>query len=260
MNIKKLLTESLQLLVKHPTVIIPRLITTIIHTAIQLLLVKTAVDLTSLTADPEILAPLLKQTLILGVLSLTSLIIDATTYAIYPLITRNLLQKGKPLLKQAARETLTKGRAILFYVILTLTIATVIGGTAGILTAAHQINQNKTLLLAAAIITLTGLYTTSISLYHLMPLLTLENQGIKQTLQKSLKLSRKQIKPLTKLNTIYLTLILTPLTILYTTKLQGNTTIPALTLYLLIRAIQTLTYTYITINNPLTTIKTKNEV
>ncbi len=266
MGLIYVLKESLELLKNEPKIFIPRIFTTMIYTVFIVSLSKLVVDIIPLmrkfpvSADSNALDALKDNFIILLIFGILVTMIDVIIYAMYPNITRDY-REGRPVSLIRALKDALKRKRTLFGVVITgfisiiilflfmmifLTYLTALGSFLDLSYAA----LNVILYFGCIIIFLMAVIVLAIIFFFAIPVTTLENRGIIETMKRSVQLGSRHKKEVTGLYMVFGLLIFITMSVLIFTEFKGAYTIPAIIAFVIGRLFQALIYTYVTVVNP----------
>lgn len=258
MDFLNVLRDSLNLLYKKPKIFIPNLCAAIMYAGFELVLIKISIEVLDkiISQSPEGLREVLASNilLILGALAFYPIlaVIDLIVYAMYPSIVLDYHNKREISLIKALKSALHAWRIWLALGLVLLMFLLIVTPAISVLTFLSYTTGNTLLLIPAGIIFLAAVILLMLAVFFVMPIGIIEKGKTLETFRKSYRLGkkhRKEVLPIVVFSTVLVFLALlignTP-----AIKSGNEATYIAITLFVLIKMLQSLIYTYISVVNP----------
>jgi len=257
MNLIELLKDSLHLLARRPKVFIPKLVTTGLYSICIIILMKLTLEVNKIASSVGIVEQEAIRTMLIPMLGYAALtliflifiyFIDLLTYAMYPSIVRDYHEKKPISLGRALHEALKSWVVLLVLGIVIAILATSI--LFPFLYLMTFIWENFYLLILISFILIIIIIIFAILVFFVIPVAVIEKKGIGHTFKESFRLSFKHKGNVLRINLMFLSLTLLTLSLGMLSELKGFSGYLAITLFILVRFIQALIYTYISVINP----------
>ena len=261
MPLLKILQESLKLLYREPKIFVPRLITTALYTAVIIYIAGITSQIAEATGyfqgdaasiDPAVVRALLGDLVIVLVSLLFLLLLDLISYAMYPALIREH-SAGRPIsLHGSLKEALGAWKILAVLGVMIILFA--LAGSIFILP--FQFIALKTgevsFYLFAAFIVMVAALVLLILLFFVIPVGVIEKKGVLDAFRHGFALSFRHKKDLFAINLFFLILstVTFALMVLAETQYQGLAALSSIILFILVRVIQAVIYTYICVVNP----------
>ena len=260
MELIELLKDSLKLLRTKPKVFIPKFVTTALYTICILALMKITLELNELAtgfmfAERAAIIQLAGLTLLTLIFLVFIYFIDLLTYAMYPSIVSDYHNKKKISLRNALREALGSWLVLIVLGITISVMAVFIIIPFGIFMT--LVWENLYLMLFLLLLTLAIILVFAMLVFFVIPVAVIEKGGFTRTFRDSFKLSFKHRWSVLGINLVFLFLTLLTLAIGMLSGFQGSAGYLAIALFVLVRFVQAMVYTYISVVNPYFFIKIK---
>jgi hypothetical protein len=254
MNLTSILKESLSLIRQQPKVFIPKLVTTLLYSVYTLWAAKLSLKAVSVKT-PEAMAALFPEVLMLFAFMLGIYFIDLVSYAMYPSIVNDFNSKRDIMLRKSLLEALKAWKIIVvlgFAIQLFLLAMLAVAGFIEVMAL-----ESSTPVLTSVIIPLfiVCMIAFSILVFFVIPIAIAEKKGIRQSFQKSIELGLRHKKDLLKINLVFLALAAVTLAVSLLSEFTGLIALAALIVFLAVRLIQAVIYTYLCVVNPIAYFK-----
>jgi len=199
--------------------------------------------------------PLLGYTLLTLIFLILIYFIDLLTYAMYPSIVRDHHEKKPISLRRALKEALKSWLVLLILGIVIAVLATFI--LFPFMYFISLIWENLYLLLLSLSILIIIIIIFAILVFFVIPVAVIERKGIGHTFRESFRLSFKHKGDVLRINLVFLSLTLLTISLGMLSRFQGIGGYLAILLFILVRSIQALIYTYISVLNPYFYVKVR---
>ena len=260
MSLLGVFTGSFQMLRKEPKLFLPRLITTALYTGVMIYLSTLAARVVSASnspgpADPTIAFSLFSDMGVLAVFLVFLMAIDLLSYAMYPALVRDHQAGGKIQLMSSIKEALGAWKILLALGFMIVLIAV----AAGMIILPVEIffpqliNEYGItgLVVLAAIASIIALVPMML-LFFVVPIGVLEKKGAIASFAGSVRLGMKHGKDLFTIN-LFLLLITVAVYAFMTyadVYAQGAAAFYSMLVFVAVRLVQAVVYTYISVINP----------
>jgi len=258
MELIELLKDSLKLLRTKPKVFIPKFVTTALYTVCILILMKITLEMNEIATgfvDRAAIIQLAGYALLTLIALIFVYVIDILTYAMYPLIVSDYHNKRKISLRKALREALDSWLVLIVLGIAISVMAFFIVIPFGIFMT--LVWENLYLMLPLLLLALAIILVFAMLVFFVIPIAVIEKKGFIQTFRESFKLSLKHRWDVLRINLVFLFLTLLTLAIGMLSGFQGSVGYLAILLFVLVRFIQAIIYTYISVINPYFYVKVR---
>jgi len=250
MNILNSLKGAFALLRKEPKVFIPRFTTTLLYTLYTIYSVMLTADLYLNQSDPAYLESNAGRIILLVVSSIVLFLIDIVSYAMYPKIVEDHKRGGKISLSEALSSALGIWRivgalAILIFVLLFLAEILI-----GMSLFYFMATGSKIPVLLSVLIVLALIIIFGILVFSVVPVAVLEKKGAYESFRKSIAMGLKHKKELFQVNIFFILLVLPTTILISLTALKGEFSYPAAIAFAIVRFLQAMVYTYVSVSNP----------
>ena len=260
MELIEVLKDSLKLLRERPRAFIPKFVTTALYTISILVLMWITLEMNKVAIGLEVAnRTAMIQLMGYALLTLMSLLfiycIDLLTYAMYPSIVRDHHENRGINLKRALREALGSW---LILIVLGLSIS----ATAFLVIIPFAVfmvfvQENVYLLLLLLSIVLVIILVFAVLVFFVIPVAVIEKKGLRQTFRDSFRLSMKHRRDVLGINLVFLSLTLLTLALGLLSDFQGPEGYLAILLFIIVRLVQAMIYTYISVINPYFYVKVR---
>jgi len=250
LKLVEIFRDSLMLLWKEPKVFVPRLITTAIYTLFIFYSAK-------LTSEILTMGVTFKNILILGILSPILLGIDIVSYGMYPKIVTEYYEKKRINLTRILLETLKSWKILLTFGIIVMIFLLIFIVLLSILYLAVLIMGTFFIFVLVTIFAIIILLVFALLSFFIMPVGILDKQSIRNTLKKGIELSIKYKADVLKINLVFMMLAIITMIIATLSEFSGILAYLAFAIFLIVRLIQAIIYTYISVVNPSVYLKLK---
>jgi hypothetical protein len=256
MTLTGILKESFKLLYKEPKIFLPRFVTTGLYTIVIIYLAKVSSQITAgldypghaaAQVDPQVLSSIFRDILPLMLFLAFIASIDFVSYGMYPALVRDFYEKKPVSLKKSLKEALGAWKVILLF-------GAVTAFTAGLIVLPLQIASAQDVLLYA-LLSLGGFgiaFIVIVLLFFVVPYAVIEKKGVAEAFRRGIGLSIRHRKDVFSINVVLITISLGTFALMTFTEMTGQGAIAAasIILFIIIRAVQALVYTYISVVNP----------
>lgn len=260
MELNELLRDSLKLLRTKPKAFIPKFVTTALYTICILILMKITIEMNDIAAGfvlirVDAIIQLAGYALLTSLFLVFVYFIDLLTYAMYPCIVSDYNNKKEISLRRALRQALGAWLVIIVLGIAISTIVVFIIITFAILLALSW--ENPYLLLLLLLLSIAIILVFTVLVFFVIPIAVIEKKGFIQTFQNSFKLSFRHRGDILKINLVFLLLTFLTIVLGLLTEFQGLGGYLAISLFILVRGVQAVIYTYISVVNPYFYVKVR---
>lgn len=255
MKLWTILSGSFALLAKDPKLFIPRIITTILYTVYTLYTASlTARVLSGVYPSTDILL----QVFLLLALTPLLYVIDILSYAMYPRLVEDRLNKSKTDLVFALKNALKSYKTVVVFAAL-IFVFTMVSSLVITPVFLYAMATSNTLLLVLASLTVFfALIVFSILVFFVVPSSVISGRGVIASFKESVSLGVKHRWDLLKLNIMFSILALATLYFVFTSELLQHTNTLAILSFVFVRLVQAVIYTYLCVANPLAYLNVRN--
>ncbi|MEA3254411.1 MAG: hypothetical protein U9Q22_01085 [Candidatus Altiarchaeota archaeon] len=258
MTLAHTLKESFKLLFKKPKVFIPNMSVALIYAVFELILIKLSIDLLNkfTYASPNELIDLLFSNLILmaGILVFYPLLgaADLITYAMYPSLVSDYHGGRDISLRRALKSSLAAWRIWLTLGLVLLMFVIFVTPIVAIPVVISVYTGHIVFLFIAFFIFIATVILLMMAIFFVIPIGVIESETPLESFKKSYRLGFRHKKEVFSLTAISIIIILIAITFgsISGIGLGEGITYLAVSLFLLIRLIQSVIYTYISVVNP----------
>ena len=259
MRLVKILTDSLKLLFRRPKIYIPNLFASFLYTVFELVLIYYTLDLVyAVSMTSGYLSPgLIHDNMLplIGLLLFYPFIgaIDLITYAMYPSMVSDYRSAGRVNLMSSLKNSLkswriilTFGLIIMFAFILLFFIVLFFSVLSLLLDEVYMVYISLPVILVYILVLM-------MDVFFLIPVGVIEEEGVYSSINKSLKLSIKHMREVFFLESFFMILVLSALSLgvlVNVGKINVGLTLTAVFLFIAVRLTQSVVYTYISVVNP----------
>lgn len=249
------LGNSLRLLRQRPKVFFPRILTTLLYTALLLAMTKVSVDSVSqMMSDPS----MARQTYIemasyfLKVFVLATVVygIDIITYAMYPRIVRDYKRGADIDLGAALADALTQWKTLLVFAALIIGVVLGVSLLAAFLHVVAVLLGSLILDAIVVVMVILSVLFFSVLFFFVVPISVIEKKGVVDSFRKGMRLSRAHKGPVTRINVVFMIITLATMFVAVMTEFEGAIAYTAILLFVAGRLIQASVATYISVVNP----------
>ncbi len=251
MDLGKILVESAKLMVAFPKAFVPRIVTTVVYSILEVLLAVLIADSFTSFGDPDAMWDVLTKLIGLLILMPFLYVADLTTYAMYPTIVSDMRSKHKVSLYGAFKRALKSARHIIVMCVLIMGFAVAVAVPISISMMFFRLTGNMVPLLIGAPLAFIAILGFSIVVFFVIPHAVVEESSIWGAFEGGLKMSHDNSWDVVKLNLVFAILMLGSMAIVAVARVHDGATWLAIALFVLIRALQAIVYTYLCIVNPL---------
>jgi hypothetical protein len=259
MNLLRVLKGSLDLLLEKPNIFIPNLFASLLYALIELIMIKVVFESILIMQNPMVhptLEGLQSQILALvGILAVFPLIgaIDLITYSMYPSMVADYHENRRISLQKALKDALsawriwlTLGAIFLLFLVFNLLMI-------GFFAFLTFMFNSLIFLLIGSLLFLFLVVVFMMAIFFVMPVGVIEKAGILKSFRESYRLGFRHRWEVISLNLFIILVIIAAFAfgnIFGTEKLSVGITLLAVALFLFVKIIQSLAYTYICVINP----------
>ena len=268
MNLFHVMRESFSLLLKKPRIFIPNLFASLLYAFVELIMIKAFIDIIGIMSgvDPvgiirgsltylpveELLPPLL---IFGGVILFFPVIgiIDLVTYSMYPAIVADYHEGRSISLRRALKDAISAWRIWLTLGVIFLLFAVFVLTMIGIFAVLTFLLDNPLCLFIGAVLFISLIVLFMMAVFFVMPVGVIEKTGVLESFRESYRLGFRHKGEVIFLNVFVILVIIVAFalgSIFGTEKLGAGITFMAIILFLTVRIIQSLMYTYIYVVNP----------
>ncbi len=245
-----MLSGAFSLLLGEPRIFLPRLATTALYSVLTLYAVGLAAESLSMGSPAEVSALVWKSAFLVSALPLLYFI-DILSYAMYPRMVFDLRSTGKVSLRKALADALRAWRVVVALGLAAFAALVLAASTAGILQYMTYVTGNWLFTLLAAAFAVALALAFSVAAFFIIPSAVLDGAGVSESFRKSLQLGLAHAGGLFKLNLFFLFLVSATLLLAFITEVSGTMSAGSVVLFIVLRIIQAVVYTYVTVANPL---------
>ena len=258
MRILELLQESFRLLLEQPKAFIPRLITTALYSIYTVFAAKLAADALAIASSQAGGQP--DEGLLLGILFNAAILIasmpilylvDLFSYAMYPRIVADHKAGGKISLTAALKDALKAWRPVVWLGVVVFAMVLAVGAFSFAVSYISIVTGFEALNILSVVIVVVALLAFSVAIFFVVPAAVLDGRGVKESFKESMSLGMKHKVSLLKLNIILMVLALVTLFSAFESSGSQAMAIASIVFYVLIRVLQAVVYTYLSVTNPL---------
>ncbi len=261
MEITESLKDSLNLLRTKPEIFIPKFVTTTLYTGCILVLMRITLKMNEIAtgfvfAEKTGIIQLLVYTLLLLISLVFIYLIDLLTYAMYPSIVSDYYNNKPVSLRKALREALGSWPVLMvFGLLISLMVMFVIIPFAMFMTLTRE---SPYIQISLFLLVLTIILVFAVLVFFVIPVAVIEKKEFTQTFRESFSLSLKHRWDILRINLVFLFLTVLTVGIGLLSGLRGFRGYLAVVIFVMVRLIQAVVYTYISVVNPYLFIKIKN--
>ncbi len=256
MTLKGILQESLRLLYKEPKIFIPRFVTTGLYTVVIIYLAKVSSQITegldypghkAASVDPLVLSSIFQNILPLMLFLAFIALIDFVSYGMYPALVRDYYEKKPPSLGRSLKEALGAWKVILMFGAIT-------AFTAALMVLPLNLASGGEII-PYALLSVVGFavaFIVIVLLFFVVPYAVIEKKGVVEAFRRGTRLSFEHRKDVFSINLVLISLSLVTFALMTLTEMTGQGVIAAtsIILFIIIRTVQAVVYTYISVVNP----------
>jgi hypothetical protein len=268
MNLTHVLKESFKLLLKKPRVFIPNLFASLLYAFVQLIMIKTSMDVIEITKDVDLVGVIqgsstyfpmeeLQPHLLVfaGVLFFFPVVgaIDLITYSMYPAIVVDYHEGRQIKLQKALKDAFSAWRVWLTLGLIFLLFAIVVFLVIGFFIALTFLLDNFIYILIGSLLFISLVILFMMAVFFVIPIGVIERISMLESFRESYRLGLQHRGEVILLNIFIILVIISAFAfgcIFGTEKLSAGITLLAVTLFLIVRIIQSMMYTYIFVVNP----------
>ncbi|MBN2014613.1 MAG: hypothetical protein JW778_05490 [Candidatus Altiarchaeota archaeon] len=259
MSVFHVLRDSFNLLLKKPKIFLPNLFASSLYAFSELVLVKVSIDIMSMVQYSPVYPPMedLRSSLLvfLGVLLFFPVIgvIDLVTYSMYPAIVADYNSGGVVSLRKAFRDALSAWRVWLALGVIFLFFAFFVFVLIGIFAVVAFVLNNLLILFIGAVLFIILVLLFMLVVFFVMPVGVIEKSGIVESFRESFSLGLKHPGEVVFLNVFILVVVIAAFlagNLMGVERISLEITLLAVVLFLLVRFIQSIIYTYVCVVNP----------
>jgi len=259
MNLFHVMKESFSLLLKKPKIFIPNLFASLLYAVVELIMIKIAFESIGIIQDPTIYSPMEELQsglfIFLGILAFFPVIgaIDLITYSMYPALVADYHKGESVSLWKALKDAFSAWRVWLTLGVIFLLFSVFVLLMLGIFAVLTFLLNSLIYLLIGAVLFILLVILFMMAVFFVIPVGVIEKTGILESFRKSYRLGFRHRSEVIFLNVFILLVIIAAFAlgnISGAEKLGAGITFLAIALFLLIKIIQSLMYTYICVVNP----------
>ncbi len=268
MRILYLFKESFMLLFSKPRLFIPNLSASLLYAFVELILIiATAGSLTVLADSPSAhdLAALESYVpVFLGVLFFLPFIyvVDLVTYSMYPSMVSDYHKNIEISLWKAAKDAFSAWRVWMTFGLVFLLFGLFVFMLTGFFAVASFLSGNLIFLFFGVLIFIILLIFFMLSVFFVIPVAVIEKKGIIESFKESKRLGLEHAREVTFINVSIIFTVLAAFLVgnLYgVAEMSTKLTFMAASLFILVKIIQSMLYTYVLVVNPFFYIKASEQ-
>jgi len=249
MDVLRVLKESLQLLRAKPKVFIPRLVTTAIYSLYLLYMAWAAADLTFPIQPEKAASMLFPSLLVLASLPLLYFI-DILSHAMYPRIVADFRKGNKISLRESLKDGLRAWKVVVALELVLFAFVFIIAAPASVFAATYVYTGNIVPLAIASALAFCLIIAFAVLMFFVVPSAVLEKRGVVESFSKSMRLGVEHRGSLLKLNILFTALLGVTLAVAYYVKADNLLSLASAALFVGVRLLEAVTYTYVSVTNP----------
>jgi hypothetical protein len=250
MDIREALTGSLRLLTREPKVFLPRLVTTMLYSLFTLYSIGLTADF-MVMRDPQLVAGFIWKVAALLALLPAIYLIDILSYAMYPRIVADYQGGKKVNLTTALKDAVRIWRVVVALGLTVFTFLVFVMTVSGFLQYLTAVTGNILYTILSALLALMLLLVFSVVVFFVVPTAVLDNKGVRESFGESIRLGLRYKGALLKLNLLFTLLVLATMLFVFTAELMDTMSAASMLVFILIRLLQAIVYTYVSVTNPL---------
>jgi len=254
MELRAVLADAMKMLLCNPRVFVPRIVTTAMYSAVTVCYVMLTADILSVE-DPVAAYSIGLKALMLLAFMPALYIIDLLSYAMYPRMVADLRASRRVSLSSALRDALAAWRVVLALGLTLFFLFLVILVSSTALAYIFATSGNMLILAVSALAIISLVLIFAILVFFLVPAAVLERGGVIESFRTSVRLGLKHKADILKLNLIFMALLSATVVIALEATLEGGLTFMSLLPFLLVRVLQVVVYTYLSLANPVAYIR-----
>ncbi len=244
------------MLAKSPKAFIPRIITTTLYSLLSLYMVLLIAGL-SVENTPQALTSTLLGFIAVLALTPAFYLLDILSYAMYPQIVADIKENGEVNLTKALKTALKSWRIVVSVAAVVFALLILVLATTSALGYVGAKTSNPLVTLISIPLTLALVIVFSILVFFTVPAAVMDGKGVKESFRQSIRLGLLHRWDLLKLNIVFAALALATITLTFTSQITGSYTTESTALFVVIRLIQAIVYTYLNVANPLAYLEVK---
>lgn len=246
-NLARILSESLVLLKSEPKLFIPRLLTTALYSLATLCIASFSAQALNRAIPAETF--LTQSLLIFSAMPLLYLL-DVTVYAMYPVMVSDRAASKKLSLKRALSTALKSYKTLAAFAFAVFAYALAVSAIAAPMLV-HFMREGDILMASIlALLVFAALIAFSTLMFFVVPSATISGKGIAASFWESMSLGLKHKFDIIKLNLFFALLAAATMYLVFSSELSGKPDFIALSSFVLLRLMQALIYTYLSVVNP----------
>ncbi len=268
MNLFHVMKESFALLLKKPKIFIPNLFASLLYAFVELIMIKAFIDIIEITKGVDIVRVIQGSStyfpmeelqphlfIFAGVVLFFPVIgvVDLVTYSMYPALVADYHEGKSISLRKALKDALSAWRIWLTLGMIFLLFTIFVFLMIGIFIALTFLSDNLIYLLIGSLLFILLVILFMMSIFFVIPIGVIERISIVESFRKSYQLGFRHRWEVISLNVFIILVIIAAFAfgnIFGTEKLSVGITFLAIALFLIVRIIQSLMYTYICVVNP----------
>ncbi|OYT53266.1 MAG: hypothetical protein B6U72_06305 [Candidatus Altiarchaeales archaeon ex4484_2] len=253
MKLREILDNSFRLLRERPRIFIPNLISSLIYAVFELVLIYYALDLIySISNFESVYSNILP---IIGLFLFYPLIgaIDLLTYGMYPSMVSDYHANKKINLLRSLKDSLRSWRILLALGVIFLSFIVLLFVIVFFFFISSILSNEKMLIFLSLPIVLSLIVVLMMAVFFVVPAGVIEKKGVLSSFSSSFKLSFRYRWEVFALIVFFMALVLVAISLGSLVNVKGvevGITLTAVLLFTLLRLIQSVLYTYISVVNP----------
>ena len=250
MNLREILSGSVSLLKSQPKAFIPRLVMSVLYTAITLYLVGLTAEFMQVM-DSAAVSSFIWRIAVLFIWLPILYFLDILSYAMYPRMVKDHRMGRKMSLSAALKDALHSWRVIMALGLTIFAFLILLVTVAAPLQYLSYSTGNVSYTVLAALLALVLVLAFSVLVFFVVPASIIEGMGVRDSFAASFKLGLLHIKNLLGLNLMFTFMVAVTILFAFWTELEDRLTLLGVASLLAVRCAQTIVYTYVSVANPL---------
>ncbi|MEA1924356.1 MAG: hypothetical protein U9M95_00645 [Candidatus Altiarchaeota archaeon] len=253
MKLQEILDKSFRLLRERPRMFIPNLISSIIYAVFELVLIYYALDLIYSISDiNSVYGNILP---IIGLFLFYPLIgaIDLLTYGMYPSMVSDYHADRKINLLRSLKDSVKSWRILLALGVIFLTFIVLLFVIVFFFFLLSMLLDEKMLIFLSFPVVLSLIVVLMMAVFFVVPAGVIEKKGVLSSFSNSFKLSSRYRWEVFTLIVFFMALVLAAISLgslVNLKEVEVGITLTAVLLFIMLRLIQSVLYTYISVVNP----------
>ena len=250
MDVLNSLRSATELLRKEPKAFVPRIVTTLLYTFYTLYSIGLAADFYANQTNQAYLQENSLKIVFLLLSALLIYLIDVVSYAMYPRIVEDH-HKGRGIsLRKALSSAAAAWRTVILVAALIYLVLLLVMLPTAFFQLLYLDSGNSAYILLSALVSVAILIVFAILAFFVIPISVIEGRGALESLKESVRLGIQHKSELLKVNVFYAILALATTILVAFAQLTNHLSYLAITLFIIVRLVQAVVYTYISVTNP----------